>query len=607
MLDKLMPTHHHSSQIKYPKVTVWDVMKEFLKVAKHYKVVFLVSTIGIIIATIAGSIMAPVYYKKFFDLISNSIDMQASVPLLIDVIIGIAVLNFIAWLSLRVYSYATVELEAGTMNSLRQTAYEYMVGHSYQFFSNNFSGSLVQKVNRFMRSFERVTDRFFQELLPILVKVIGICIVLWYTNPIFSLAIIIWMSFFVGLSFFFTRWKRPYDVKSAEMESRATAALADSLSNHTTVQVFNRLDFESSLFGRSNLEHTESMAKKWNMGNHINGIQAFLNIGVEFVIFYFAIKYWGEGMLTIGTFVLIQIYIIGLMDDFWGWSRIMRDLYESFGDAKEMVEILKLEHGIKDVAGAKLLKVSSGEINLDNVQFHFESGKSVLSGVSLDVKPGEMVGLIGPSGAGKSTLVRLLLRLYDIHGGQILIDGQNIAEVTQGSLRDAISFVPQDPILFHRTLKENILYGKTDATDEEVVNAAKLAHCHEFISSFEHGYDTYVGERGIKLSGGERQRVAIARAILKNAPILILDEATSSLDSHSEVLIQDALDVLMRGKTVIVIAHRLSTIRKMNRIVVIDHGNILEQGTHDGLIAKAGLYAKLWSLQSEGFIKDSVE
>jgi len=188
-----------------------------------------------------------------------------------------------------------------------------------------------------------------------------------------------------------------------------------------------------------------------------------------------------------------------------------------------------------------------------------------------------------------------------------LIDGQNIAEVTQGSLRDAISFVPQDPILFHRTLKENILYGKTDATDEEVVNAAKLAHCHEFISSFEHGYDTYVGERGIKLSGGERQRVAIARAILKNAPILILDEATSSLDSHSEVLIQDALDVLMRGKTVIVIAHRLSTIRKMNRIVVIDHGNILEQGTHDGLIAKAGLYAKLWSLQFEGFIKDSVE
>ncbi|MEI6238224.1 MAG: ATP-binding cassette domain-containing protein [bacterium] len=343
------------------------------------------------------------------------------------------------------------------------------------------------------------------------------------------------------------------------------------------------------------------------MANIIEAIQAFLNIGIEFIIFYIAIKFWGMGKVTAGTFILIQIYIIGLMNNFWGWSRMLRYLYEAFADAKERVEILKLTHGIKDMTGAKPLHVNGGVIKLTDVHFAFNESTPVLDGINLDVKSGERIGLVGPSGAGKSTLVRLLLRLYDIQKGIIQIDGQDIKEITQGSLREAISFVPQDPILFHRTLRDNICYGKTGATDEEIINASKLAHCHEFIETFPYGYDTFVGERGVKLSGGERQRVAIARAILKNAPILILDEATSSLDSHSEMLIQDALENLMKGKTVIVIAHRLSTIRKMNRIVVIEHGKILEEGSHDELVENGGLYAKLWSLQSKGFIGSTEE
>jgi ABC-type multidrug transport system fused ATPase/permease subunit len=410
------------------------------------------------------------------------------------------------------------------------------------------------------------------------------------------------MLVYFMLALIFSKWKAPYDIHSAETESQASAALSDSLSNHATIQMFNRHEHESFIFGLANTKHTLAMKKKWNVANVIDAIQAFLNIGIEFIIFYIAIKYWSLGLVTVGTFVLIQIYILGLMDNFWGSSRILRDLYESFGDAKETVEILKMSHGIKDVSGAQPLKVISGNIILDKMSFAFASGKNVLNEISLNISAGERVALIGPSGAGKSTLVRLLLRLYDIESGTISIDGQDISKVTQGSLREAISFVPQDPILFHRTLMDNIRYGRTDATDEEVIAAAKLAHCHEFISGLSLGYETFVGERGIKLSGGERQRVAIARAILKNAPILVLDEATSSLDSQSEILIQDALDNLMKGKTVMVIAHRLSTIRKMNRIIVIDGGKVLEQGTHDELLSKQGLYAKLWSLQSGGFI-----
>jgi len=269
-----------------------------------------------------------------------------------------------------------------------------------------------------------------------------------------------------------------------------------------------------------------------------------------------------------------------------------------------MIEILNYPHGIEDKSGASRLEVPTGEVVFDNVGFGFSDSRKVLHNISLTIKAGEKIALIGPSGAGKSTFVKLLLRLYDVSSGEILVDGVDIRNVTQESLRQNISLVPQDPILFHRTLLENIRYGRREANDEEVLRAAQLAHCDEFALSLAKKYDTFVGERGIKLSGGERQRVAIARAILKNAPILILDEATSSLDSHSETLIQDALDILMKGKTTVVIAHRLSTIRKMDRIIVVEKGKIIEEGNHDELLKNdSSLYKKLWTLQAGGFIE----
>lgn len=592
----------------YPKVTITSVLREYFRVAKPFWLTFLVVAITANIPVIAGGIIVPIYYKNFFDILTVKADVSILVSELIHTIFLILIMNFIGWSGHRLFNFSMVHLQTGIMNRLRQNSYEYLIGHSYSFFTNSFSGSLVQKINRFMRSFERMTDRFFGEIIPIIVKIAGVCIVLWYIQPVFVFLILGWVSFYFILSLIFSKWKIPYDIKTAELESKATAVIADSLSNHVTIQMFNRHSYESSLFGKSNTAHTSALKTKWNVANYIEAIQAFMNIAVEFAIFYVAIKYWGAGMVSVGTFVMVQIYILGLMDSFWGGSRILRDLYEAYGDAKEMVEILQLDHGIKDVSGARLLTVTSGHIVLNNVSFGFNPEQNVLDDISLDIKAGERIALVGPSGAGKSTLTKLLLRLYDIQKGKIEIDNQDISQVTQGSLREAISFVPQDPILFHRSLLDNISYGQTNATEEQVIEAAKLAHCHEFISVLPDKYHTLVGERGIKLSGGERQRVAIARAILKNAPILILDEATSSLDSASEVLIQQALDILMKDKTVIVIAHRLSTIKKMNRIIVIDNGKILEQGNHEELLAKTdGMYAKLWSLQSDGFIASPKE
>lgn len=592
------------NKIIYPKVTILDVLKAFWKGMKPQRwklfvIVFSLASANILI------IITPLFYKHFFDIIVASGNSPSVAPTLLQTIIYIGLLHGVFWLFYRFAEFANNAYQPMTMANLKQQAYGHLIEHSYGFFTNNFVGSLVQRVNRFGRAFERLSDNMVWNLLPLLIRVCSVLIVLFFINKWIDLVVLIWIAIFLSFNIAFSRWKLKYDIKAAAVDSKATGYLADTITNQNTIALFNGTQNEKRGYKNVTGEQASLTNFRWNLDAIVNGVQGLLSFGIEFVLFYFAIRYWSLGIITVGVFVLLQAYAGNLIDQLWGFTRIVRDMYEAYADAKEMVEIMMLPHEIVDVPRAKELTVKNGEIQFNNLNFSFHETRKVLEKINIIIRPGEKVALIGPSGAGKTTFVKLLLRLYSPTSGQILVDGQDIAKVTQESLRKNISMVPQDPLLFHRTLSDNIAYGKPNAIKSQIKKAAQLAHCDEFIKNLPQGMETFVGERGIKLSGGERQRVAIARAILKNAPILVLDEATSSLDSHSEMLIQDALAKLMEGKTTVVIAHRLSTIQKMDRIIVIDNGKIIEEGSHTNLLAKDySLYKKLWTLQAGGFLAE---
>jgi len=591
-----------SKNIIYPNVNVRDVLGAFWRGMKPEKWKLFVIVLSIALYNLLY-IITPLFYKRFFDVIVAGGATPSVVQVLLRIIVYIGLLHGLSWLFSRIAEFANNTYQPMTMANLKQQAYDHLMSHSYDFFANNFVGSLVQRVNRFGRAFERLSDNVIWNLLPLFVRIFGVLVVLFFINKWIDLVVVIWIVVFLSFNIIFSRWKLKYDIQSAQMDSKATGYLADTITNQNTVTLFSGIQNEKRGYKNVTGDQASLIRFTWNLDAIINAVQSALSFGIEFLLFYFAIRYWSLGIITVGVFVLLQSYAGNLIDQLWGFTRIVRDMYQAYADAKEMVEIMKLPHEITDAPKAKELTVDKGAIEFKNLNFSFNETRKVLEGINLTIQPGERVALIGPSGAGKTTFVKLLLRLYSPTSGHIFIDGQDIAKVTQDSLRKNISMVPQDPILFHRTLAENITYGKPRASRQEIETAAKLAHCEEFIKNLPIGLETLVGERGVKLSGGERQRVAIARAILKNAPILVLDEATSSLDSHSEMLIQDALNTLMQGKTTIVIAHRLSTIQKMDRIIVIDNGRIIEEGSHHDLLQNQdSLYYKLWTLQAGGFL-----
>jgi ATP-binding cassette subfamily B protein len=349
----------------------------------------------------------------------------------------------------------------------------------------------------------------------------------------------------------------------------------------------------------------KSRTKAWMTGTFMGVWQGVMMIGFEIYLIYQMVIAWSDGLITLGTIFAIQTFIWLVFSNLWELGRLFQDYSNALADAEEMTQILNQVPSLEDPKNPETPRIKAGAIEFKKVGFRYETEKNtphIFKNFNLKIKAGEKVGLVGESGAGKSTFVNLLIRFMDTTEGEILIDGQNIKHITQDQLRQNLAYVPQEPILFHRSLKENIAYGKPEASQADIVAAAQAAYAHDFVLRFPEQYETLVGERGVKLSGGQKQRIAIARAMLKQAPVLILDEATSSLDSKAEVYIQQALEKLMNGKTTLVIAHRLSTLREMDRIIVFDQGKIVEDGAHKDLIKQKGKYSELWKHQSGGFI-----
>jgi ATP-binding cassette, subfamily B, bacterial len=504
--------------------------------------------------------------------------------------------------------WALQALHLNVEKALYEDCFEYLVYQDYAFFANRFSGSLVTQASRLVKSYTAFTDTIFFDLMPQLVGVlIALGVMIYYSAPIGLSVLVIWLISICVVALFALR-RLSIRREAVTKESEQVGELADTITNALTVKTFAAESREIQRYHHINMLRGSLFLRSWHRAVRNGWIIQSVCALLQMIVFVGGILAVAHHSLGIATFLLFQVYIFRIIYNISNSSFIARQLEVVAGDGEEMVQLLEQAPLVQDSPIADKSRIKNGVIVFQDVAFHYTdnvgSAQPLFENFNLEIKSGEKVGLVGPSGGGKTTLTRLLLRFRDIQEGAIVIDGQAIRTIKQQDLRRAIAYVPQEPLLFHRSIKENISYGKPSATDAEIIAVAKKAFAHDFIQELHSGYDTLVGERGVKLSGGQRQRIAIARAMLTDAPILILDEATSALDSESEKLIQKALWRLMKGKTALVIAHRLSTIQRMDRIVVLDRGKIIENGSHGTLLKRGGLYARLWSHQSGGFLEE---
>ncbi|QTN98137.1 ABC transporter ATP-binding protein [Brucella sp. 458] len=553
--------------------------------------------IGMLLAT-AADVLTPLYSGRLVDSLSLGSNAWDAA---IHALIALLALGALALVSRQVTFYVLTDFTLKIMSDMAASAFRKLQRFSTDWHANAFAGSTVRKVTRGMWALDLLNDTLIIALLPSLLMLVGSVVLLAWFWPLMGLMVAIGSVLYIACTIVISLgFVAPAATLANSWDTRMGGALADSMSCNAVVKAFGAEAREDERLAMVVNKWRSRTRRTWLIGTLNGFIQGTNLLVMRGVIIAFALYLWTKGQATAGdiTFVLTAFFMLqGYLRDV---GMHIRNLQRSVNDMEELVDIEAQSYGIADKPGAPAIRIGNGEITFNHVTFHYGRHEAALyRDFSVRIEAGERVGLVGHSGSGKTTFVKLIQRLYDVNGGAILIDGQNIADVTQASLRSQIAIVQQEPILFHRTLAENIAYARPGASQAEIEEAARLASAHDFISRLPKGYRTLVGERGVKLSGGERQRVAIARAFLADAPILILDEATSSLDSESEVLIQQAMERLMVGRTTLVIAHRLSTVRALDRLLVFDKGRIVEEGNHDALIRKSdGIYRRLFERQA---------
>lgn len=578
---------------------LWSFIGHFLKPYKH---IVLIYTCIALLAGCWGPFNSMLIKYMVNCLSSNHMENVSALtwPGLLLVLNFIVFDNF-TWRSI---GYLNYKFQPVIKNKIISESFRFVLGSSHQFFNDNLSGRISSQISTLADNIERILHQISADFLRGFSLLIIALVSMYIVNQTFFYILALWFVAFSLFSIAMSKQLVNLSDIHTESESAISGQLVDSISNVSNIRIFARRPFEVGRLEEALTVTKEKFQKKELFLVILQSVQgALIAIMLGFMV-YFLVQLYGKHLVSVGDFVLILGLGMDVAHITWYTMSRVDDFNQAVGKCKQSLSCLIVPQEIQDKKDAASLLITKGQITFSDVKFHYKGTEPLFQNKSITIEPGQKIGLVGYSGGGKSTFVNLILRLYDITDGHILIDNQDIRNVTQDSLRKHIAMIPQDPSLFHRTLMENIRYGRIDATDEEVIEAAKKAHAHEFIAKLSQGYESPVGERGVKLSGGQRQRIAIARAILKNAPILILDEATSQLDSVTERDIQESLWELMQDKTTIVIAHRLSTLLHMDRIIVFSEGKIMEDGTHAELTASGGLYKTLWDAQVGGFLLD---
>lgn len=590
-------TYTPSSALVFPK-NIHEFIQYFFR---PYRVYFLLMVLVCIIASF-GITLTPYVLKIFLDAATNLIGKEGfieGVIIPVFLLIGIDILMNLTW---RFNNYLYLKSLPRLKADIIDRASNYVHYHSYQFFQDNLSGAVANKILNLAENTEALIYAFTGTgMILQIITIFSAIAISSIVSPWFSLLFLVSTIIFIKLAYVFSKGIEPYAKRFAESRSHSMGNVVDSFSNALNVILFAREKYEKKFLENSLNEMVKDDKALQKKLMRYAFVMSAASISMRALTMVLLVYLGSKGILTIGDFVLIFMLAISIMEQIWNFTERGFKIADELGVFNQALEFISLKPDIIDSPNAKPIKVDSGTIVFSRVQFFYTGTQRLFEDKTLVISGKEKVGLVGYSGSGKSTFVNLITRMFDVQKGDILIDDQSIRTVTLHSLRESISFIPQDPTLFHRSLMDNIRFGKIEASEEEIIEAAKKAHVHEFAMELESQYNTLVGERGVKLSGGQRQRIAIARAILKNAPILILDEATSALDSKTESLIQESLKIAMKNKTVIVIAHRLSTIKSMDRILVFDQGRVVEEGNHKYLLEKGKIYKDLWQKQ-QGFL-----